>query len=235
MNNAMLRNYDPPWYDRLASGVTDFIYGDDANAQDRAWVNTLVGPENPFNLPAQASQGINTAMDGYNRGDYGQMAIGAAQAGLAATPLMGARAMMPSVRNAATARAKHAMFPHEVSAHSGRPQPRLDDFAIMHSASQPAARMQNRMLEPSNNNVPSAVPSYSPAHRFAAPAPQPSGDLMDMFSQNQGSTITTADAYRRYVERTGDNIPHHVFDRMMSNLGIRKAKVGGRVRYIGIE
>jgi hypothetical protein len=139
-----LRNYDSPWYDKAVNYLTDTFYGPNANAQDRAWVNKLAGPENPFNFPAQATQGIEQAYSGYNRGDYGQMALGIGQTGLALSPALGARAMMPSVRQSMIARNKHGMFPNEQSAFAGRPSPGLDDFMIMHGP--PPSRPPTNMV-----------------------------------------------------------------------------------------
>jgi len=61
-----LRSYEFPWYDRLSHGLADWWYGDKATAPETQWVKKLTGPENPFNIPAQVSEGQNVAQEGLN-------------------------------------------------------------------------------------------------------------------------------------------------------------------------
>lgn len=74
-----LRSYTPAWHDRIVDGLTGLLYGPNANAQQRANVNHIAGPDNPFNIPAQINQGYNTAKLGIDLGDPAQSALGALQ------------------------------------------------------------------------------------------------------------------------------------------------------------
>jgi len=69
--------YDFPWYDDVASKLTDVAYGPNANARDFASVKHLVGPENPLNLPAQFTQGYSMASQGVGFGDPEKIGYGA--------------------------------------------------------------------------------------------------------------------------------------------------------------
>lgn len=73
------RSYTPAWHDRVVDAITGGIFGPDANAQQRAGVNHIFGPDNPINLPAQVNQGYNTAKLGADLGDPAQAGIGVAQ------------------------------------------------------------------------------------------------------------------------------------------------------------
>lgn len=77
-----LRAYTPPWYDRVSNIIADYIYGDNANAQQRAGVHHFIGPENPVNFPAQISEGWNAFRLGVDLGDPKQAALGAMQVGM---------------------------------------------------------------------------------------------------------------------------------------------------------
>lgn len=74
---AELRSHTPGLSDRLVNYVTDLVYGDQANAQQRGHVNQLIGAPNPINLPAQAEEGVNALMQGVRRGDAAQIGQGA--------------------------------------------------------------------------------------------------------------------------------------------------------------
>lgn len=63
------QSYTPPWYERLTDAVTGAIYGPDANARQTGAVARFAGPDNPFNLPAQVTHGIDRAAQGFRRGD----------------------------------------------------------------------------------------------------------------------------------------------------------------------
>jgi len=83
---AELRAYEFPWYRRLGHSLTDYLYGDNATAAQNEWVQKFTGPENPFNLPAQAAHGVDMAREGYRTGDPGKAVLGAAETGLAVFP-----------------------------------------------------------------------------------------------------------------------------------------------------
>lgn len=87
---AEIYAYEFPWYRRVAHGLTDLVYGDNANAQQGAWVNKLVGPENPLNLPGKVAEGTDRMREGYRMGDYGEMAGGALQVAEGVAPALGA-------------------------------------------------------------------------------------------------------------------------------------------------
>jgi len=87
-----MRAYDEPWYRKLPNWLTDQIYGPDANAQQAAGVRHLAGPENPLNLPAQFSEGVDTAHTGYQLGSPTMGGMGILQA-MTALPFPGAKAV----------------------------------------------------------------------------------------------------------------------------------------------
>lgn len=106
-----LRSHESPWYDELAYKLTDMIYGDKANARQALGMKTLVGPDNPLNIPAQMTRGVNTAAEGYRRGDPAEMAFGIGEAGLAALPV--AAAGRGALRSAAASSSPKAPGPWE--------------------------------------------------------------------------------------------------------------------------
>lgn len=87
----VMRSYQEPWYRALPNRLTDYIYGPDATAQQAAGVRHLVGPENPLNLPAQFSEGVDTAATGYRVGSPSMTAAGVLGA-VGALPMPGAKA-----------------------------------------------------------------------------------------------------------------------------------------------
>ena len=74
-----VRSYQPAWHDRVVNYLTNAVYGENANAQQRERVNMLAGPDNPFNIPAQVNQGYNTLAQGVALRDPAQAGIGVAQ------------------------------------------------------------------------------------------------------------------------------------------------------------
>lgn len=96
---AELKPYEFPWYDRLTNWATDMLYGDRATAQQRSGMNTVLGPDNPFNLPAQFTRGSGNVATGVRRGDPYQIAEGALEAGLSGLPIYaGARSAAGAFR-----------------------------------------------------------------------------------------------------------------------------------------
>ena len=79
--SPQMQSYSEPWYRALPNALTDRIYGPNANAQQAAGVRHMVGPENPLNLPAQFSEGVDTARTGYQLGNSLMAGLGALQAG----------------------------------------------------------------------------------------------------------------------------------------------------------
>jgi hypothetical protein len=74
---AELRAHEPVWYDKLTNYLTDKIYGENATAKDREMVSKFVGPENPYNVPAQVTEGYHKASEGLTSGDLSKVAMGA--------------------------------------------------------------------------------------------------------------------------------------------------------------
>lgn len=95
-----LNPYDPPWYDKAAYAISDYLYGPEARAPETQWVKKLVGPENPFNVPAMATEAGRTIGHGLNTGDPATVGLGSAVAAMAAMPsAKGATAALKRVRN----------------------------------------------------------------------------------------------------------------------------------------
>lgn len=113
---AELHSYTPPWYDRVTDRITSLLYGENANAQQRAGVNHLVGPENPLNLPAQLTEGYNTLSTGVSLGEPKQSALGALQMAMA-LPF----GMKPAGNTLAKAAAAEAAAPKGIRAYHGSP------------------------------------------------------------------------------------------------------------------
>ncbi len=88
-NKPELRSYEPAWHDRIVNALTNAIYGENANAQQRSSVNHIAGPENPLNVPAQLNQGYNTAKLGADLRDPAQASAGVAQMLISGAPLGG--------------------------------------------------------------------------------------------------------------------------------------------------
>lgn len=105
-----LRAYEFPWYRRLGHSLTDYLYGENATAAQNDWVQKFTGPENPFNLPAQAAHGVDMAKEGYRTGDPAKAALGAAETGLAVFPFAAgtARGVMGQVERMGADRAARA-------------------------------------------------------------------------------------------------------------------------------
>lgn len=87
---AEIYAYEFPWYRRVAHRLTDLVYGDNANAQQGAWMNKLAGPENPINLPGKVAEGTDRMREGYRMGNYGEMAGGALEVVEGLAPAVGA-------------------------------------------------------------------------------------------------------------------------------------------------
>lgn len=95
-----IRSYSAPWYDNLSANIATRLFGENANARQFQAVRKVVGPENPFNLPAQVTQGVRETTQAVRQGDYTGAAGHAAMTALAAAPLAGAmyRATGPMYR-----------------------------------------------------------------------------------------------------------------------------------------
>lgn len=84
-----MRSHQPAWYDSITNALTDMIYGENANTKNRATVSQFTGPENPFNVPANVTDGYGRLSSGLSNGDYRSAGLGALQMG-AAFPLAAA-------------------------------------------------------------------------------------------------------------------------------------------------
>lgn len=71
-----LRQWDPPWYQRIPYAVTDAIYGPNANARQAAPVINALGVNNPFNVPAQAQESGEMIGRGVKFGDPATAGLG---------------------------------------------------------------------------------------------------------------------------------------------------------------
>lgn len=141
------RAYEFPWYRRLGHELTDWWYGPDANAQQGAKVQHLVGPENPFNIPGQISEGVDRFNEGYRRGDVGQMGHGAVEAGFAMLPpALGASRLTGRIAEGALAKREAAHAAEAAKGPWGNPK-MIDEVANRpqpprHELNEPAAQKQ---------------------------------------------------------------------------------------------
>lgn len=85
-----LRSHKPKWYETVTYAISDRIYGPNATARQTQAVAKFVGPENPFNAPAQITRGIADVAAGMRRGDAKQVLAGVAEVAMASVPILAA-------------------------------------------------------------------------------------------------------------------------------------------------
>lgn len=79
----------------------------------------------------------------------------------------------------------------------------------------------------------------APAPRLMAPETDVERFYKEMVENEDGSTISATALYEEYCvwceDRKKEPLAHPTFGRDFQELGVQKAKIGGRVRYIGIK
>lgn len=183
-----MRSHTPPWYDRAAGSIANAWDGGSRNSFAAA--RRFVGPENPFNAPAHMTRGASDVAEGYRRGDSGQMAVGAMEAGMAAMPVLGgavarARSLAPGMGVSDWARSMTTG-----SAIADRPP--MQAFGPMQQSSMPTSRgaaMGN------DNSALSAAEAYQQALTSQRRSHQPKRE----FDEDGGAYTARASDIERQI------------------------------------